>query len=379
MMDINTDIEAFTLEANPKTKEIDEYRKELNKVNKRQIISKNSIPSFLIRENGNGQKLSKFEKVLISDDNKTSIISLVLEKYESKEFWTKDVSLKTVFQHYFGNSSANLQNFFTILVFDWCSQSETPRKYYLEEKFTIYEEASAGNETIFDKIFDIYNDESLSMFYHTCLRIIYHYFDEVNSSYDYYFKKEGPKHTVYDYSYMRSLISQALKIKVYWYKVQIVKVLVAFCKNTKDDEFNYIRDEIFDTFDHALDYKSICEISYQEMTQHCDGKFFKLAFYLRENLVQKFKIEFRKFIKAHKQFYGEFWMHAIKLNAQLLYHMASNQELVDTKETILLSTSIHELKHSIASYFIDYADFRVVFYDSLTDEEEKQWVSINIY
>ncbi|KAL7029818.1 hypothetical protein ACKWTF_006380 [Chironomus riparius] len=323
------------------------------------------------RPSGTENGLSEFEKLLISaEEDNSAIICAVLREYENEEFWVQKVKLETIMQHYVNTANWKLINFLTLLMFNWSDQSGKPRDYYLVKKFETYEEVAKGMETLFDKFFDILDDENCRLYHHICIKIIYHYFDEINNIFDPYMT-DYPANSVLNDTYMSKLIQKAMNIKNYEYKNHVVKILLTFLRNTKDEDFSILKDEIIDFFSYDLKFDSICKISYREIVQYLDDKFFKLIFLLKENYVVKFRIEFHKFIKSHKELLGEYWRNAMKLNAQLLFHVARNQGLVDTQEYILISTTIFELKHSIASSLLEFAEFQIVYAEPLKKHEEK--------
>ena len=277
-------------------------------------------------------------------------------------------------EHYCQNWEKSLLNFFSILMFNWNDQTGEQQEYYLVQKFEGFEEASCGELTIFDILFDALNDPGHALYHHICIKIIYHYFDEINRNFDPY-KTDYPKNSVLHDMYMSKLIEKAMNIYNHEYKSQVMKILLTFVRNTKDEKFATLKTDIIETFSYNLSYRSICKISYEAIIQYFDGKFFKLLFLLKENYVNKFRIEFHKFIIEHKELLGEYWRNALKMNAQLLFHIARNQGLVDTQEYILISTTIFELKHTIASSLLEFAEFQIVFNEPLKKSEKKLLVS----
>ncbi|XP_070492751.1 uncharacterized protein [Chironomus tepperi] len=319
---------------------------------------------------GDGHDFNQFEKILVSNEDKSAIISHVLMKFEDETFWTEKVKLPRIMRYYYENQSANLLNFFTILICNWFNQTGEPREYFLVQKFEAFELASFGNLSVFDVLFDTYNNENFSLYFHICIKILYHYFDEVNRNFDPY-NTDYPASSVLHDSNMSKLIEKALRITPPEYKTQVIKILLTFIRNTKDQEFADLKKDIIETFEYDLTYASVCKISYNSIVKYFDGKFFELLFYLKENCINKFRVGFDKYISEHKQLLGEYWRNALKMNAQLLFHIARNQGLVDTQEFILISSSIFELKHSIASSLLEFAEFQIVFVEPLKKSEEK--------
>jgi len=112
------------------------------------------------------------------------------------------------------------------------------------------------------------------------------------------------------------------------------------------------------------------------MAQKCDDKYFQLAFLLNENLIAKFKVEFKNFISMHKKYFGEYWTTAIKLNSQLLYIKADNQELVDVREFILIELEDPDMKKPITITFEKVAKFQTIFNEQLQECDETIYVKL---
>lgn len=112
------------------------------------------------------------------------------------------------------------------------------------------------------------------------------------------------------------------------------------------------------------------------MSQKCDQKYFELIFLLRENMVIKFKFEFKKFILMHKKYFGEYWTTAIKLSAQLLFTVAVDQDLYDIKEFILLELKDPDIKKPFTISFYNVREFDAIFNEELKGSDKKTYVGI---
>ncbi|KAL7051820.1 hypothetical protein ACKWTF_004644 [Chironomus riparius] len=73
--------------------------------------------------------------------NKSSIISSVLRKNENEKFWDEE-NLKEVMNTYLEDDNDCLEDFFSILMFDWLEYEKKSNKcYFLREKFNAFKEA----------------------------------------------------------------------------------------------------------------------------------------------------------------------------------------------------------------------------------------------
>lgn len=321
-------------------------------------------PCFFRKPNGNQKGFSKFEKILTSEQDKSPIISMVFRFCQNEQFITKTIDLHGVMK-YFSEGNGNVINLFSILIFNWHDMT-VESEYYLIKKFEVYEKATDYKETLFDKLFSIIADKEQSMYHHICLKIIYYYFNEVNKS---------PNEKIVENSKMQDLIIKAIDIKNNEYKRKILKILVVYLENTKDETYNNIKKKVLKSVNYNFSYTSICRISYDSIVRHFDDRFFNLVFLLKENQVLHFKTDFQEFITTHQQLLGDYWLNAIRLNAQLLYRMAEEQGLRDTSEFLLISTGDFELKQSIIANFKKLEDFYVVFNEPMDKEDEKVLVS----
>jgi hypothetical protein len=156
-----------------------------------------------------------------------------------------------------------------------------------------------------------------------------------------------------------------------------LKIFYANLPNTKDERYKNLVDKIKHTVKYDFEYSSVCKISYTAITKHCDERFFKLLYLLKENLVVKFKIELEEFIEINKQFYGEFWTNAIKINARILFHTAKNQNLIETQEFILINIPDVDVKAPVTAMFTEQSEFYAVFNEPLENDEQFILVSIS--
>lgn len=322
---------------------------------------------FFKKPIGNQKGLSKFEKILTSKEDKSAIISMVFRSYQNEKFLSKTIDLSAVMKYY-TSENGNVLNLFSILIYNWHDLSGDS-EYFLIKKFKAFDKASDNKETLFDKLFSIIEDNEKSTYHHICLKIIYYYFDEVNKS---------PNENILENTTIQNLIEKATELRNDDYKRRILKILVVYLDNTKDEIYEKLKRKVLESVNYDFNYTSVCKISYYSSVRHCDDKFFNLAFLLKEKQVLHFKTDFHEFLIIHQQLFGDYWTNAIRLNAQLLYRMAEEQALRDTSEFLLISTGDFELKQSIISKFKKLEDFYVVFNEPLDKEDEKILVSFII-
>lgn len=218
----------------------------------------------------------------------------------------------------------------------------------------------------FQDLFNIIDNTNESENHQICVKIIYYFLDELLEI------DEG-----IDTSDIQNLIERVTKMVNTESRNQILKVFVAFLENTKNETYNTLKKDILACSLYDVNNPSLCKMSYKMMMNHCDHHFFKLAFLLKENLVMEFKVEYKKLLKISQNYFGEFWTYAIKQNAQLLYLMTDAQQLVDTREFLLLNTEGLELKSKITSTFNRVAEFQSV-YKALNSSELSLMVKFKI-
>ncbi|KAL7031477.1 hypothetical protein ACKWTF_007031 [Chironomus riparius] len=315
---------------------------------------------FFKKPSGNQKGFSKFEKILTSEDDKSSIISMVFRSFQNEKFLSKTIDLQAVMKHFI-EGNGNFLNLFSILIYNWHDMCDDS-KYYLIVKFKSYEMASDNKESLFDKLFDIIEDKEMSMYHHLCLKIIYSYFDEVNKC---------QVENVLENTNIQILIQKAIELRNEEYKRRILKILLVYLDNTKDETYNNIKRKVLESVKYDFNFTSVCKVSYNSIVRYCDYKFFNLVFLLKENQVLHFKTNFQECIKTYQQLLGDYWTNAIRLNAQLLYLMAEEQGFRDTSEFLLISTGDFELKQPIVSKFKKLEAFYVVFNEPMDEKDEQ--------
>lgn len=307
-------------------------------------------------------------------------ISDHLSKHEKENFWDQEHTLSEVMDFYAKNKDSNIKNLLSILMHDWFDQTgKSTHNYFLIKKFCALNEKSDSalqdNENnknnsikntklsveIFERLFDVFDDENLKVLSYYCLKVICFCFEEGNN-------------LDFEYENIKDLIVKALKIKNDEYKTQVLKILIVFLKNTKTDDYKSLKKTIMAEVHHKVEFTSICKTSYKAMKKLCDEKFFELAFLVKESRNMIFKAKYKEFIKLHKNYFGEYWNTALKHNAQLIHLIAFKQGLTETEEFILLNTNDPELKFPITAHFTKFDEF----YDVLPQSYDKENYEITV-
>ncbi|XP_070498405.1 uncharacterized protein [Chironomus tepperi] len=311
----------------------------------------------------------EYNEILMSCDDNSDLISLILRELEDEEFVKNKCA--SIMEYYANREDANLKNLFSVLMFNWHEQNHSENKYFLVKKFTAFGELT-GNKSLFEKLLAIIDDESVKEYHQICVKIIYYYFNEAKVLNNQDSNSEQiepiPAFTNND---IISLISKVLKMNNDQYKNQILKILVVHLSYSDDSSYADIKSNILEATKHQNEFRSPYKQSYQAITKHCDEKFFEMAFYLKQNLVMKFKVEYKNFIEMHKKYFGEFWVTAIKFNSQLLNAIAELQDLVETKEFLLIELNDPEIKSSPTIIFEKISEFQAVFNEPLDDKDEE--------
>jgi hypothetical protein len=254
-------------------------------------------------------------------------------------------------------------------MYDWHCPKEESNFYLMSEKFEAY---ALSGESLFKKLYYIIDSEEHRGYHRICLRIIYQYLHERQTTIENFYEK-----TLFQ-DIITHAVGDALKILNEDYKIQILKILTVFLDNTGDDSYKHLKDQILESVNYKFEYHSAYRISLDSIEKHCDDRFFKLAFLLKENRLKKFEFEFEDFIKNYRKLYGEYWKVAIKPNARLLYHICEEQcekKLLKTVEFIFLKCPFIELNSTILTTFEEVADFETIFNEPLKRSEEEFLVS----
>lgn len=315
-------------------------------------------------------KSSEIQNLMGKDNNNTSVDIKVLKtrqlftefeyleiskflKKEKKNEW-KDKRMELFEQYVVRAEDFPIEKLFSILMYDWYDQNELScESYYLLQKFCF----CPGNSNVFKirkelfkKLLKALNDDT--KYHHVCIKIIYCFIIELNDS------------TMnFDVNDINDLISMTLSIQNHENMVrQILKILMLVFDKKNNDKFDELKMEI-----QKKEFKyiplSVCKSSYELMMKDCDSDFFNLVFLLKNNLVTEFKFSYYDYVKKCKSFFGEYWIYAIKLNAQMLYAIVERHSLIDTKEFILINTEQSDLKSGMIATFNKVAEFQAVFLD----------------
>lgn len=127
--------------------------------------------------------LVRFVPILMANEDRSAEISFVMRHFQlwnDENFWNR-TEVQQVMRFYSRGHErfreGKLKNFFSLLMHDWCEASQSRGPRFLKLKFDIF--AKTSNINLFQKLYEIINDESLGPYHHVCLMIIYHYMYEV--------------------------------------------------------------------------------------------------------------------------------------------------------------------------------------------------------
>lgn len=321
-------------------------------------------------------------------EDQSAQISAYLRKNENLLFWNME-KIDVVMNFYISNPNACIKNLFSILMFDWYEISKKLQEsYFLPKKFEFFR--SSENkiyEKLFVKILNIFDDPKNQEYCQYCFIIINFLFCEVKSTIEELQMNEEEEKKIVNRSLIKNfrkniipkLIILVLKVNNYEYRTQVLKLVTAFLDNTDEELYKILKQKILDSIKfETIAHQSACKMSYNKIMKHCDRLYFQLLFLLNENLLMAFKFEYKNFKKVYQNNYGEYWNHAIKQNAQFLYIYADLQQLVDTKEFLLMITEEADLKSKITSTFKKVAEFHTVFVEPLERKHKKLLVRIGI-
>ena len=260
----------------------------------------------------------------------------------------------------------NQNKFLTFLVNQ--NNEQFPKNKFLKELFGYSGDDYKIQPGLFQKLFDIFDDNLKTEYYEICLEAIYLHFHEINIK--------------FDDEILKTLIERALKIKNNEYGIEVLKILFVFLGTSKNQSYKDLKQSTLvkikrGIFSSSSDpCRSTCKSSYKEMKRVCNHDFFNLLFLLKENYVQKFKVEYKKYIKNYKLCFGEYWIYEIKRNGQLLCLATDLQSLYDSKEFIILKTKESDLKASIMTSFRRVSEFQAVFKRPLNNDDKELLVNI---
>lgn len=87
----------------------------------------------------NNDGLNEFERILLSKDDKSAIISIIVKRlklWNLKESQREIIDLDRVMENYANDEKANTKNLLSILMYDWCElkQHKSKYPYFFERK-----------------------------------------------------------------------------------------------------------------------------------------------------------------------------------------------------------------------------------------------------
>jgi len=297
---------------------------------------------------------TKFERISTSRDDNSAIISLILRNFEDDKFW-KVQNLQFIMKSFADEQSGNIKNLLSILMFDWHEKSENSQtNYHLSEKCKNFKKISHRNKSLFEHLLNTVNNEKYKIYFQICIKIIFYYFER------------GHRLEHID---IQNLVIATFELNDNEHRNQILKILVVHLDNIRDENLENLKIRILQHFEEENDK---AKIYYGSLLSHCDKFFFKLAFYLKENLIANFKVEFKKFVKTYQHYFGEYWSHAIQFNSQLLYNIAKKQQLKDIENFLLFELQNVDINQ--ISYFSKASEFSAVFNEPLEKDDKNTLV-----
>lgn len=319
--------------------------------------------------------LPRFSKILTSNEDKSAEISFVLRTFNlwhDEDFWKK-INLEEIMRFYARNEKfreSKLKNLFSLLMHDWCEASfQKHCNYHLKLKFSAFAKVSPIN--LFQKFYDIINDETFQPYHHVCLIIIYYYLYEIE-------KSEGEWSDEFRINRLGAIDDVLnFRLKNFDYQIEVLKILVvhwnvdfwrinyhATSALEKKSMYEHYKASILNLFQFKLNYNYTTSMYPttvytwpSNFKLDCDRFFFKLAFSLKEMLPKKFESDFERYVKFFQDGFGEYWKIAIKPDVHLLLRIADGLELYKTVEFMFKQCPFIALNWNILTSFEEIGEF----------------------
>jgi hypothetical protein len=339
--------------------------------------------------------LPRFSKILTATEDKSAEISFILRTFNlwhDEDFWRK-INLEEVMRFYARNEKLReprIKNLFSLLMHDWCEASfQHHRRHHLKLKFAAYAKVSPTN--LFQRLYDVLNDEALQPYHHVCLIVIYYYLYELE-------RAEGEWSEEFRINRLGAIDDVLnFRLKNFDYQIEVLKILVVHWNvdfwriNThltsaieKRTVYEHYKAAILNLFTFKLNYNYTTTAGIYPTTAYtwpanfkldCDRHFFRLAFYLKEMLPKKFESEFEKYVKFFRDGFGEFWKTAIKPDVHLLLRIADGLELYKTVEFMFKQCPFIALNWNILMSFEEIGEFYEVMNEPMRRMERLKMVS----
>jgi len=333
--------------------------------------------------------LARFLPILTANEDRSAEISFVLKTFRlwnDETFWHRNEiqhSMRFYSKPHERFREGKLKNFFSILMHDWYEPSQNRGPHFLKLKFDIF--AKSSNINLFQKLYEIINDESLYPYHHVCLMIIYYYMYEVE-------KLEGEWSDEFLINRLGS-IDDILNFKVrnFEYQIEILKILVVHwnvdywrinfhltSSNDKKNLYENYKIAILNIFAHKF-HENLSQVKTiytwpRNFKLECDKFFFRLAFSLKEMLPKKFESEFERYVKYYQDGYGEYWKVAIKADVHLLLRIANGLELYKTVEFMFKQCPFIALNWNILMSYEDVGEFYEVLNEPAREVDRRKMV-----
>ncbi|KAG5667844.1 hypothetical protein PVAND_015813 [Polypedilum vanderplanki] len=303
---------------------------------------------------------SEFENILISNDDKSATITLILRDLNlwcNETFWLSQVNLDRVMKHYANDENASIKNLFSILTHDWCEPRETGDNgsHFLVQKFDAFDQNCGDGKTLFERLCEIANTQF--QYSNVIMQIIFCYIRGI------LIKKDN---TIMGKKFLEN-IDFALKIDRYETKVRILKILMQIVTKeiVNDEKYKEIKESIVDLMKHDIKFETIYKRSIKDINRIYNKNYFDLCFLLVEQQMDEFKEKFEELLIMTKEFYGEFWKISISHEIRMLLNATHNDCLPTVHEFI---TQKCKFVYSVDNFVIQKD---IVFNEPLSDHEKK--------
>ncbi|CRK88210.1 CLUMA_CG001991, isoform A, partial [Clunio marinus] len=276
-------------------------------------------------------EMSDFEEILQANKYAAKYISFVLEYFQlyNDELFvsSKNKAGKTLI--YYVGSSKNIENLLSFLIFDWFNLSgKKSVNYALVIKGREFKNAFAMS--LFEKLYEILEDESNKIFHEICMRVIYQFLHEVSS-----IEATEEFFEIHDLC-----IDKVFKLKNQKYLEKILQIFVVFLIENESEIM-----KIKDTF--------MSVIKSEEMEN-----FFRVAFLLKEGKKKEFQRKLATWIESYEKIFGKYHKVILKPHLQLLFNIVKRLNMNSLGEFMLRKYSFLGVNYTIVEIFHDQQDFQ---------------------
>ena len=269
-------------------------------------MKKSKKPSFLTKTSSEFYTLMTI--VGSQNENSAKYVSLVLKFFD---LWNDE---KFIEQENL-MSTKNVENFFSLLMFDWFNPSTANKNYRLVLKAEQF--LKQTGEKLSEKLYEIIDDDQSKIYRDVCLRLIYQLVTELNEE-----EKSSEE--------IEKLLSyeKALSIKDIEYREKVLQVLLVFMTKPKENS------SIYDEIKAKMTSSTSAEVT----------SYFDLVFLLKEEKIAKFEESFIELMANCRSIYGDYSDVAMKPLVRLLNETAKQQKMKNIQD--FLAMKFPQLKNS---------------------------------